>query len=93
MSVPLEPFTRREHEVWKLTAEGFSVKECAARLNISRGTLIKYRVSLYEKLGTDNAVKVALAAVAHGVIIVPLAHKPIVVKPERPYTRQAQLSV
>lgn len=81
MTAPLEPFTRREFEVWKLTAEGFSVNESAARLNLSRGTIIKYRQTLYDKLQADSAVKVALAAVAFGVIKVPRSNVRIVVTP------------
>lgn len=78
----LEHFTRREFEVWKLTAEGLTVQESAARLNISKGTVIKYRGTLYEKLQADSAVKIALAAVAHGVIEVPRASERIVVTPK-----------
>lgn len=62
--------TTREHEVWALTAQGFAGREIAAKLGIAHGSVDVYRLTLYSKLGVNNAVRATLMAVACGVITV-----------------------
>ncbi len=60
--------SEREREVLKLLAEGFSLDEAAATLNISPATIRKHREHLFEKFGTSNTAKLTLIAVRMGLV-------------------------
>ncbi len=60
--------SEREREVLKLLAEGYSLDEAAATLNISSATIRKHREHLFEKLGTSNTAKLTLIAVRRGLV-------------------------
>jgi len=72
----METFTQREIDVWKLTAQGFGLKEIGARLSLCEATVSQYRKTLYSKLGVDNAVRAALAAISCGIITPGVAPAP-----------------
>lgn len=59
-------FTKREIEIMRLIAQGKSNGEIAGMLCISLRTVETHRHSLYQKIGVNNAVGVALYAKAHG---------------------------
>ncbi len=80
---PIESFTFREVEVWRLTARGLYLKEIASELGVCKATVAEYRKTLYSKLGVDNAVRVALAAVAYGIIDIPIPAMRIAFKAKR----------
>ncbi|MCC7120219.1 MAG: response regulator transcription factor, partial [Gammaproteobacteria bacterium] len=58
--------TQREIEVLQRIAEGMTSAEIALRLCLSPKTVAYHRRRLYEKLGADNDVKLALVAREQG---------------------------
>jgi HD-GYP domain-containing protein (c-di-GMP phosphodiesterase class II) len=69
--------TEREVEVLRLLARGFSNKEIASRLVISRRTVGKHVEHIYAKIGASNRAAASLFAVQHGLLPeAPLARSP-----------------
>ena len=60
--------TTREVEVLKLVACGFSNKEIAARLAISRKTAGNHVEHIYTKIGVSNRARAGLFAMQHGLM-------------------------
>lgn len=65
---PYQKLTRREREVFHLTAEGFSGPEIAARLTISPRTVELHRSNLLRKLGLSSQRDLIRYAVQSGVL-------------------------
>ena len=61
-----EHLSQRENEVLKLTAQGFSNKEIAARLDVSIKTVETYKARASEKLNLRTRVDIVRYGVAHG---------------------------
>jgi DNA-binding NarL/FixJ family response regulator len=57
--------TRREEEVVRLVAEGFSNREIAEQLNLSEHTVKNYLFHIFEKLGISSRVELVMYAVAN----------------------------
>ncbi len=60
--------TEREVDVLRLLARGFSNKEIASRLVISRKTVGKHVEHIYAKIGASNRAAASLFAVQHGLL-------------------------
>ena len=60
---PHESLSQREHQVFRLLAEGQSVGQIAQALSLSSNTVSTYRARILEKTGTRNDVELALYAV------------------------------
>lgn len=60
---PHESLSQREHQVFRLLAEGQSVGQIAQVLSLSSNTVSTYRARILEKTGTRNDVELALYAV------------------------------
>ena len=60
---PHESLSQREHQVFRLLAEGQSVGQIAQALSLSPNTVSTYRARILEKTGTRNDVELALYAV------------------------------
>ena len=58
-----ETLSRREHQVFRLLAQGRSVGEIAEQLVLSPNTVSTYRARILEKTGVRNDVELALYAV------------------------------
>jgi DNA-binding NarL/FixJ family response regulator len=58
--------TRREVQVLSLLVKGFSVKECAAHLNLAPSTVDNFTSRLMKKLGVHNRVDLVMLAVREG---------------------------
>lgn len=58
-----ETLSAREHQVFRLLAEGQSVGQIAQQLSLSSNTVSTYRARILEKTGTRNDVELALYAV------------------------------
>ena len=61
-----ELLSQREGEVLKMTAQGFSNKEIAARLDVSIKTVETYKARASEKLNLRTRVDIVRYGVAHG---------------------------
>jgi len=61
-------FTKRELEVLKLIAEGFTNNEIAEKLFTSRRTVEGHRQSLIEKTGVSNSAALIMHAFRNGII-------------------------
>ena len=61
-------FTKRELEVLKLIAEGFTNNEIADKLFTSRRTVEGHRQSLIEKTGVSNSAALIMHAFRNGII-------------------------
>ncbi|NEU07552.1 response regulator transcription factor [Flavihumibacter sp. R14] len=61
-------FTKRELEVLKLIAEGFTNNEIAEKLFTSRRTVEGHRQSLIEKTGVSNSASLIMHAFRNGII-------------------------
>lgn len=61
-------FGRREREIIKLLAEGFSSRQIAARLNLSKHTINTHRRNMLEKTNLSNARALVKFAISHGMI-------------------------
>ena len=60
--------TTREVEVLRLVARGFSTREIADRLVISRKTVSNHVEHIYRKIGVSNRARASLFAVQHGLL-------------------------
>lgn len=67
-SAPAVRLTPREREVLQLLAEGLSVKEVGASLNLSPRTVEFHRYNLTDKLGLKTVAELARYAVKHGIV-------------------------
>lgn len=64
---PYDDLTRREREVLKLLAEGYTAREIAEMLNLSIKTIDGYRSNLMGKLDLRNRVELVKYALRKGV--------------------------
>jgi DNA-binding NarL/FixJ family response regulator len=64
--VGLEKLSRRELEVLRLIAVGYTSAEVGRRLSISTKTIDTHRSNMYKKLAVRNAVDLMRFAAAHG---------------------------
>jgi DNA-binding NarL/FixJ family response regulator len=60
--------TEREKEVLRLVAEGRSVKEIAAELDVSAKTVESHRANISNKLGARSLADLVRCAIRHGII-------------------------
>ncbi len=60
--------TSREKEVLRLVAEGRSVKEIAAELDVSAKTIEAHRANISNKLGARSLADLVRCAIRHGII-------------------------
>lgn len=60
------PFSRREHEVLGLAAQGLTNKEIAYRLGLSERTVQFHMNSLFNKTGTQSRTEVVALAIRNG---------------------------
>lgn len=65
---PHESLSQRESQVFRLLAQGQSVGQIAALLNLSSNTVSTYRARILEKTGVRNDVELALYAVRQQVV-------------------------
>jgi len=63
-----DPLSRREQEVLKLVAEGYSNKQIAETLVISEKTVERHRANILEKLGMRDRVELTRYAIRQGLI-------------------------
>ncbi len=66
---PHESLSQREHQVFRLLAEGQSVGQIAQALSLSSNTVSTYRARILEKTGTRNDVELALYAVRQHMVV------------------------
>ncbi len=68
-TTPLEgPMTRREKELCRLLADGYSTKEAADRLNISVKTAETHRASIMKKLRAKNVTDIVKYCIRNKII-------------------------
>ena len=67
----INQLTSRENEIFKLLAEGNTVKEIAIMLSISVKTVEVHKFNTYQKLGCHNKAQLVMYAVARGVVLIP----------------------
>ena len=60
--------TGREQEVLRLVAEGRTVKEIAAELDVSAKTIESHRANISNKLGARSLADLVRCAIRHGII-------------------------
>jgi DNA-binding NarL/FixJ family response regulator len=63
-----EPVTKREREVLRLMAAGFSNKEIAGALGAAEGTIKNHASSIFSKLGVRDRTRAVLKGLELGVI-------------------------
>jgi DNA-binding NarL/FixJ family response regulator len=63
-----DPLSRREQEVLKLVAEGYTNKQIAETLVISEKTVERHRANILEKLGMRDRVELTRYAIRQGLI-------------------------
>ena len=63
-----DPLTRREQELVKLVAEGYSNKQIAGTLVISEKTVEHHRANILEKLGMRDRVQLTRYAIRQGLV-------------------------
>jgi DNA-binding NarL/FixJ family response regulator len=68
----LECLTRREAEILRMLAHGYSNREIAVRLNVSAKTIETHRSNMNRKLALRNTVDLIRFAAAHGIGSAPL---------------------
>jgi DNA-binding NarL/FixJ family response regulator len=68
----LECLTRREAEILRMLAHGYSNREVASRLNVSTKTIETHRSNMNRKLALRNTVDLIRFAAAHGIGSAPL---------------------
>jgi DNA-binding NarL/FixJ family response regulator len=61
-----EPLSQREQDVLRLTAQGFTNKEIAARLEVSIKTIETYKARGAEKLGLRTRAEIVRYGARHG---------------------------
>lgn len=66
---PHESLSRREHQVFRLLAQGQSVGQIAQDLHLSPNTVSTYRARILDKTGTRNDVELALYAVRQQLVM------------------------
>jgi DNA-binding CsgD family transcriptional regulator len=64
--------TPRQVEIWKLYAEGFGTVEIAEKLGLSPKTVDSHREHLKQRTGARNTADLTRAAIALGLIVVPV---------------------
>lgn len=64
----LARLTRRERQVLKLVAEGYSNKEIASALDVAVKTVMAHRANLMDKLGIHNRSKLVQFAIRVGLL-------------------------
>jgi len=62
--------TPREIEVWRLIAQGHSVKRCAELLQLAPSTVDNHKSHLMKKLGIHKSLDLTLLAVRNGLVSV-----------------------
>jgi DNA-binding NarL/FixJ family response regulator len=62
---PIDRLTPRERDVLKLLAEGYSMKEVGARLDITARTVAFHKYQMTEKLGVRSTAELVRFAVEH----------------------------
>ncbi len=62
----LDNFTRREHEILCLLAEGLDNSSIAQRLTITKRTVQNHICNIYGKLGVRTRTEAMLYAIQHG---------------------------
>ncbi len=67
-SVLVEPLTAREMDVLELLAQRLTDKEIAAKLYISKRTVMRHTANLYQKLGVNNRRDAVAAARAFRIL-------------------------
>ena len=67
-SRPFESLTEREREVLRMVAQGWSTKEIALRLNISRRTVDMHRGNLMRKLDIRSVARLTQLALREGIL-------------------------
>jgi DNA-binding NarL/FixJ family response regulator len=60
--------TPREIEVWKLIAQGYSVKHCAEMLHLAPSTVDNHKSHLMKKLGVHKALDLTRMAIRDGLV-------------------------
>jgi DNA-binding NarL/FixJ family response regulator len=65
---PFQRLTRRERQILKLVAEGFTNKRIAEDLAISFKTVEKHRSNLMTKLGLHTAARLTAYAIERGIV-------------------------
>jgi len=65
---PFQRLTRRERQILKLVAEGFTNKQIAESLSISFKTVEKHRSNLMTKLGLHTAARLTAYAIERGIV-------------------------
>jgi len=63
-----ERLTNRERDVLQLLAEGHTIRDIAALLNISDKTVRTHRTNMMKKLGLFGEAEITLYALRHGII-------------------------
>lgn len=63
-----EALSQREHQVFRLLAQGQSVGQIAQTLSLSPNTVSTYRARILDKTGTRNDVELALYAVRQQIV-------------------------
>ncbi len=67
---PSAQLTPREIEVWKLIAQGHSVKRCAELLRLAPSTVDNHKSHLMKKLGVHKALDLTRLAIRDGLVSV-----------------------
>jgi len=75
------PLTTRETEVLQLWGEGMGVREIAARIHLSTGTVRNYLSGAVSKLGARNRLDAYRMATAAGWLLLPEAPGPACARP------------
>ncbi len=65
---PLDALTDRERDVLRLVARGAENSEIAQELHLSSSTVKSHLSAVYDKLGVENRVQAAIAALRHGLL-------------------------
>ena len=65
-ALPHESLSNREFEVFRLVADGVSVTDIAARLNLSVKTVSTHKANLMHKMGLHNQSELIRYALKHG---------------------------
>ena len=60
--IGIELLSHREHQVYLLLTQGYTVTEIGAQLSLAPNTVSTYRARILEKTGTKNDVELALYA-------------------------------